>query len=108
MLRWPLMLAVLAILFALQSAYVLTLGQTWPVLFIAFGALLLVERATAGPIASPPPVGTPGAAAASTWSEEDAERARAAWAAGGTEPAPAERPVATEWDPSKDPAKDGQ
>jgi hypothetical protein len=42
--RLPVMLLVLALLFAIQSAGILTFGQTWPVLFIAFGALLLIER----------------------------------------------------------------
>lgn len=43
-LRWPVTLMVLAILFALQAAYVATLGQTWPVLLVTIGALLLLER----------------------------------------------------------------
>jgi hypothetical protein len=43
-LRWPVVLLVLAILFALQAMGTRTLGQTWPALLIAFGALLLLER----------------------------------------------------------------
>jgi hypothetical protein len=43
-LRWPVTLMVLAILFALQAAYVATLGQTWPVLLVTIGALMLLER----------------------------------------------------------------
>ncbi len=46
-LRWPVLFLVLSVLFALQAAYVATLGQTWPILFIAFGLVLLLER-TAG------------------------------------------------------------
>jgi hypothetical protein len=42
--RGPVMLLVLAVLFALQAAGVRTLGQTWGVLLIAFGALLILER----------------------------------------------------------------
>jgi hypothetical protein len=42
--RGPILLLVLALLFALQAAGVRTLGQTWGVLLIAFGGLLLVER----------------------------------------------------------------
>ena len=42
--RGPVMLLVLALLFALQAAGVRTLGQTWGVLLIAFGALLILER----------------------------------------------------------------
>jgi hypothetical protein len=42
--RTPIMLLVLALLFALQAAGVRTLGQTWGVLLIAFGALLILER----------------------------------------------------------------
>jgi len=35
---------VLAVLFALQAANFYTLGQTWPVIFIALGAVVLLER----------------------------------------------------------------
>ena len=48
-LRAPAMLMVLAILFALQAAHAMTFGQTWPVLVIAFGAILLLERAVGRP-----------------------------------------------------------
>jgi len=90
-LRWPVMLAVLAVLFALQDAYVLTLGQTWPVLFIAFGALLLVERVTA----PPPLLYTPPAPADPVPGDEEA--ARATWAAGAPPSAATPREPATEW-----------
>jgi hypothetical protein len=63
--RAPVMLLVLALLFALQAAGIRTLGQTWGVLLIAFGALLILERTLgrnhwypAGPLgdaAVPPP-----------------------------------------------------
>ena len=43
-LRGPVMLLVLALLFALQAAGIRTLGQTWGVLLIVFGALLILER----------------------------------------------------------------
>jgi hypothetical protein len=42
--RGPVMLLVLALLFALQAAGIRTLGQTWGVLLIALGALLILER----------------------------------------------------------------
>ncbi len=42
--RGPVMLLVLALMFALQAAGVRTLGQTWGLLLIALGALLIVER----------------------------------------------------------------
>ena len=48
-LRAPVMLMVLAILFALQAAHAMTFGQTWPVLVIAFGAILLLERSVGRP-----------------------------------------------------------
>lgn len=59
-LRWPVMLLVLALLFALQAAGIRTLGQTWGVLLIAFGGLLILER-TVGrntwyPAGAPAPV----------------------------------------------------
>jgi hypothetical protein len=46
--RGPVMLLVLAVLFALQSASLFTLGQSWPVLLIAGGGLLLLERTVGG------------------------------------------------------------
>jgi hypothetical protein len=75
--RWPVMLLVLALLFALQAAGIRTLGQTWGVLLIAFGALLILERtmgrntwypatspgnATVPPPPAPRPASTPGSA----------------------------------------------
>lgn len=73
--RWPVMLLVLAMLFALQAGHVLTLGQTWPVLFIAFGALLVLER-TVGRGGWYAPVGIAGAA----------DYGRPNWTAGQTGP----------------------
>jgi TM2 domain-containing membrane protein YozV len=63
-LRWPVLLMVLAILFTLQAAGSMTLGQTWPMLVIALGALLLVERSAAhtdaGAVPYAPPAAGPG------------------------------------------------
>jgi hypothetical protein len=103
-LRWPVMLAVLAVLFALQSADVFTLGQTWPVLFIAFGALLLLERVTAPPplIYAPPPTPAPAVPSAG-----DEQAGRATWAASTPETAAPAREPATEWDPHNE-QKGGQ
>ena len=66
--RGPIMLLVLAVLFALQAAHVFTLGQTWPVLLVAFGALLLLER-TMGRNGWYPPVGVAGAG----WTKPEGE-----------------------------------
>lgn len=86
-LRWPLILMVLAILLVLHAAYVpITIGLAASILLIAFGALLLLERtAGAGPIAEPPFVPGPYADApymrAANVSVPAAESsARAAWA----------------------------
>jgi TM2 domain-containing membrane protein YozV len=59
-LRWPVILMTLAVLFALQSLDIATLGQTWPVLVIAIGLLLLLERTlgTAAPYIPAAPVST--------------------------------------------------
>jgi TM2 domain-containing membrane protein YozV len=92
--RWPVILMVLAILLALHAAYVpVTIGLTASVLLIALGALLLLER-TAGagpayevPIAAPiypgtPYPGTPYPGATSTADVPTGETPqRAAWAA---------------------------
>jgi hypothetical protein len=61
--RGPVMLLVLAVLFGLQAAGIRTLGQTWGVLLIALGALLILER-TAGrntwyPMTGPAPTYAP-------------------------------------------------
>ena len=42
--RGPAILLVLAAMFALQAAHVATLGQSWPLLVIAIGVLLILER----------------------------------------------------------------
>jgi hypothetical protein len=77
----PVMLLVLAVLFALQAAGVMTLGQTWPVLFIAFGGLLLLERAMGrGPWPVYPAAGVTGAAGAAA-----TDSPRAAWTASENE-----------------------
>ena len=54
--RWPVILMVLAVLLGLHAAYVpVTIGLTASVLLIALGALLLLERtAGAGPVYEPP------------------------------------------------------
>jgi hypothetical protein len=54
--RWPVILMTLAILFALHAAYLpVTFGLTVSVLLIVFGALLLLERtAGATPVYEPP------------------------------------------------------
>ena len=59
MLRGPGMLMVLAVLFGLQAGHWFTFGQTWPVLLLALGALLLVERAFGGQVPSYPVPATP-------------------------------------------------
>lgn len=59
LLRVPVFLALLAILFTLQSLDLWTLGQTWPLLLIACGGFLILERAggynAVPPAASWPP-----------------------------------------------------
>ena len=44
--RWPIILMVLAVLLTLHAAYVpITIGLAGAILLITFGALLLLERA---------------------------------------------------------------
>ena len=93
-LRAPAMLMVLAILFALQAAHAMTFGQTWPVLIIALGAILLLERSVGRPRYIPPTNFMPGTPQP----------------AGYTSPyvAPVTEPGAPQW-PNSDPsAKGGQ
>lgn len=71
-LRWPLVLATLAILFALQALDLVSLGRSWPVLFIVFGIMLILERtALANMHYGTPPV----------YQVPPVEQTRAAWVA---------------------------
>ena len=99
--RWPVILMVLAVFLALHAAYVpVTIGLTASVLLIVFGALLLLER-TAGsspaydaPIAAPAYPGSPypaspypGAASVADVPAADTPQ-RAAWTAPESEGTP--------------------
>lgn len=79
--RWPVILMVLAVMLALHAAYVpITIALTTSVLLIAFGALLLLER-TAG--ASPgyaSPIGTYPATPGVVTPQAEGAPNRAAWA----------------------------
>lgn len=91
MLRGPVMLMTLAVLFALQAAHVWTFGQTWPVLVILFGAILLLERSVGRPAYVPPP---------------------SSFIPGTPQPAghevPVTEPRVPQWTSADDPAKGGQ
>jgi hypothetical protein len=80
--RWPLILGILALLFVLQGLDIASLGRTWPVLFIAFGAMLILERTPLGHTdlnsAYPTNIYAP---AVPTDAEASEARARAAWSA---------------------------
>jgi TM2 domain-containing membrane protein YozV len=82
--RWPIILMVLAVMLAMHAAYFeITGGLIFSVLLIVFGALLLLERtAGAGPVYTPPIVAEayPGSAADA---QAEEARSRAAWAATG-------------------------
>ena len=79
--RWPVILMVLAIMLALHAAYVpVTIGLTGSVILIVFGALLLMERtAGASPVYAPPFNPNSGAPGSVTTAEEQSPN-RAAWA----------------------------
>lgn len=89
--RWPVILMVLAVMLALHAAYVpITAGLTASVLLIAFGALLLMER-TAGisPVYAPPATYSvvPPSAASVVDAPAGETPARAAWVAPGNDDA---------------------
>jgi len=93
--RWPIILMVLAVLLILHAAYVpITIGLAASILLIAFGGLLLLERASSAiPPAAPPTESAPYAGAPYTVTPggnvQAAESpARAAWGAAGSEGAP--------------------
>jgi len=48
MMRLPMVLTVLAVLFLLQGVHAATIGQTWPVILLALGAVMLGERLGVG------------------------------------------------------------
>ncbi len=80
-LRWPLVLATLALLFALQALEILSLERSWPVIIIVFGVMLIIERTALAnmhygtlPAYDVPP----------------AEQTRAAWATTGSTQEPAD------------------
>jgi hypothetical protein len=60
--RGPILLIVLGVLFALDQAGKLGFERTWPLLFIVYGTLKLIERLIAPPLPPPPayypPAGT--------------------------------------------------
>ena len=93
-LRAPVMLMVLAILFALQAAHAMTFGQTWPVLIIAFGAILLLERAVGRPRYIPSTSFMPGTPQPAGYTP--------------SYPAPVAETHAPQWPATDDSAKGGQ
>ena len=91
-LRWPVVLLVLAVMLGLHAAYVpVTIALTASVLLIVFGALLLLERTAGASTVYAPPIETyPVAAGVVTPPVENAP-GRAAWAEPSVE-APASDP----------------
>ena len=86
--RWPVILMVLAILLTLHAAYVpITIGLAGAILLITFGALLLLERAAGAvppatqPIDTSPYFGTPYTVAPDGTVQGGEPTARAAWGA---------------------------
>jgi hypothetical protein len=58
-LRGPVLMLTLAIMFALQALHLATVGQSWPVLLIVFGVLLVMERTVGmGSVYGGPAAGT--------------------------------------------------
>jgi hypothetical protein len=90
--RWPVILMVLAVLLALHAAYVpITIGLAGAILLITFGALLLLERAAgviplaAPPIEPSPYVETPYTVAPDGTVQAPESPARAVWGAPGSD-----------------------
>lgn len=93
--RWPVILMVLAVLLILHAAYVpITIGLAGAILLIAFGALLLLERAAGAiPVAESPFEPAPYVEAPYTVAPDGTVQAaespaRAAWGAPGSEGVP--------------------
>ncbi len=79
-LRWPVVLGVLAVLFGLQAMNVASLGRTWPVLLVALGAMLIVERTALSQISYGAPAYPASASVVPPMDEAFGERSRASWA----------------------------
>jgi TM2 domain-containing membrane protein YozV len=93
--RWPIILMVLAVLLILHAAYVpITIGLAGSILLITFGALLLLERAAGAiPVTAPPIEPAPYAEAPYTVApggnvQATESPARAAWGVSGSEVVP--------------------
>jgi TM2 domain-containing membrane protein YozV len=88
--RWPLELGTLALLFALQAMDIVSLGRTWPVLFIVFGVTLILERTALANLRYGAPAQFMGGPGVPEETAADAERTRAAWAANNAAHDPAD------------------
>jgi hypothetical protein len=66
--RGPVVLITLGILFAIDQTQGIAFRRTWPVLFIVFGVMKLIERLLAPPLPPPPPYYPPAAGAPGPWS----------------------------------------
>jgi hypothetical protein len=86
MMRGPVILAVLAVLFLLQGIHAATIGQTWPVILLALGAVMLGEQLgvgaqpypqqqNAGPVSAVPP-GNESATTSTTTNEAEQNNER--------------------------------
>jgi hypothetical protein len=117
-LRWPVLLMVLAVMLALHAAYLpVTAGLTGAVLLIVFGALLLLER-TAGASPLYAPAATPAtypptypqtypATASVVDAQAEEARSRAAWAT-SDRPDASDAPASDATRSSDDDTKGGQ
>ena len=102
-LRGPVLMAALAVLFLLQALNVASLARTWPVLFIVFGAMLILERTSLATATYGAPVYPVSSSVVPPMQDADAERTRAAWAAANPAEGRTTEPVQ-----STDLAKGGQ
>ena len=66
--RGPVVLITLGILFAMDQMQGTGFRRTWPVLFIVFGVMKLVERLLAPPLPPPPVYYPPATGAPGPWS----------------------------------------
>jgi hypothetical protein len=67
--RGPIVLITLGVLFSLDQADKLGFDRTWPVLFIVFGVMKLIERLLAPPPPPPPAYYPPAPPAGGPWQQ---------------------------------------
>jgi hypothetical protein len=77
--RGPVLLITVGVLFAMDQMQGIGFRRTWPVLFIVFGVMKLVERLVAPPLPPPPTYYPPATGAPGPWTPPPPPPAQRGW-----------------------------